>query len=605
MGNIFYAQVTETATQIIDPVTDQIVDKVLRQYNLKDLINVNQSIINGRTATSLTQDKDGNPNMVNDRLVVTVDTNYNPTSQKWENYRDWNMPSTGMSRTYTPMREAILNDPSSGFSIREMTVPFGMTLKFSFQFTTYDTADLLLRALLDTTVGNQITGVQDLVFSYPISMSVLKAIHLVRSSSLDYKTKTDLDYIKDMVTTAYQVNVRREDLLIPQRALNPEVQYAFKRIQMNCPIKITCDMDRPETEYEGSAPNTFTVEFQYTIQFALPDLLQIILPPVVDNTLLPEPLFRNVTYGYLQSIAGLIQTSSFDTAIRLCSGDYGDGFLIRFPYYDTWNIPKGSLINRFSYNPLMTGIVLLDSTTTPTEIDLSNMGDIKLADFMVDILSQHTQSDILDYKALFNLTVFANDVPLRADQVTWDPTTLKLSFLGADISAIYRFVFSEATEIKRLDYKWFDVILKYRYFFPLTVMRCLDYFTKMGYYTITGGDRLVQLVGGLRNAYKLDDVIITMIKNGDTTGLTFQYTQTSEQFADYISNTPSLKPDMNRSLYTAFIEVCLSKGYITQQSIPPLYVKNSAGYAFGPHQGGFARFSLPLRVFDTTITTAK
>lgn len=605
--SILYTRVTEVGPRVIDPVTDQIVAMFTKKLAVDELIGANVVIDNDRTAVSLVDDGEGNINMSNDRLVVTVDEHFSPTEQHWPDYPDYNTLSAGTSKRYSHMYQPLFIDADAGFAIREMTASFGLTLRFRFEFLSYDVATEVLTALYDMDVGNQVNYVQDIVVNYPITMGVLKALYSVYRCKQDYKSKSLWEYFVDHVTSDVQVDARREDLLAPERWDNLQLAVGFKRIQMDCRGKVNCDQNKPEVMKVEQCPNAYVVEFEYLLQFGRPDVLQITMPISVDQQMLPSRMFDKLQFGFLSFLSGTMQDNAYDTVIKqiMSAGKDGMKCIARFPYYDNWDVPYTSPVKRRGYQPLVIGLTLLDNLTTGgSSMSFSpQLDDVVLSDFVKEIMALHQASDIFTLNALFNITVYADDVPLDPSLLTWDPKTLTVAFSGSRISSQYRVVLSETTDLKQVNPQWYPVLLKYRYYFPLLIMRNLDQLSKLGFYTIESTPDLCKLILKARARGMFQPILRKMVAAGDADSSIYQFTQTSTQFADYISNTESLKGGVDRSLFTAFIEQAIAAGLTTKTTAPGLYLKSPKGYPYGPHQGGFDGFSLPLRVFNTVISS--
>jgi len=68
--------------------------------------------------------------------------------------------------------------------------------------------------------------------------------------------------------------------------------------------------------------------------------------------------------------------------------------------------------------------------------------------------------------------------------------------------------------------------------------------------------------------------------------------------------TPVAFVAAQKTLYDLFITACLTAGYITADAIPGRSLRTPTGYPYGPNQGGFYAFNLPLRVFNVTLNSA-
>lgn len=601
-----YFTVREIGPRFIDPITQQLIQSVMYQLGLWDYFRYGVYIDNQRMAVSADDDGEGNMRMGNNRLDVGVETHYNPNDQMWYQPMSYNLPAYGTSKTWRKNKETIFADPAVGVSVQEFTAPFGLTMNFKLTFKSYDSAQVALDRIMTFAHGDVVNQTHDIEYTYPVDLSFMAVLNQVwRARASLNKKYSFYQYTNMMARAKFGFEVNRYDIGQPK----PRSEYVVKKRQIGCLALMQCDQDSPTPVMQDSVPDAYTIEFTYKFQSGRPQTLQVEIPILVEQTPLPAVLFNKPTQTWCDTIVGSMQNSTFDKVIRSFS-DFrnGDLFLLRFPEYDTFTPPRGTMLDVNKFNPLLIGVTPVD-VTEPNVVDLNELYDVELAAPVKDLLSQHTAEDLFGYGGVFNLSVYSNNIQLDPSMMDFDPTTLRLTFKATRPLNTYRMVLSEAMTVRTLDPKWLDVILKYRYFFPMTIFRSLKFLTDMGYYTVQSDNKLINLIDRLTQYGRLDEVLKDMVNAKKTTGQIFQFTQTSTQLADYMSNTqaqlnPAVDTKDDRLAYTVFdvfCDTCIAKGFITADQRPPKYLLTPKGYPHGAQQGGFYAFNAPLRIINTTI----
>lgn len=598
-----YFKVSETATRIIDPVVDQIKESVLKQYGLTDYFDSSEYIDNDRSAPVDETDGYNNVRFGNNRLDIQVETHFNPASQMWDMTVDHNNGAYGQSRLWANQYESIFNDQEIGASVQELTTPFGLTLNVSMQFITYDAALNALDTLLANNHGEVVSHVHDLCYTYPVPLTLMSALYAVFKNRAEYQDIGFQRYLQTFSSQRFGFDVRKYDLDKP----NPETEFLVRKVQMNCLAVLTCDQDKPEVEKMDMAPSAYNVSFTYRIQFGRPQTLQLTVPVCVENKPLPPILFQKPDLSYYKKLVGSMQTQSFNSVIRkLDSGPDMDATLIRLPDYDDWT-PTGGLTKAYNYSALFIGVLQI-TPGTPSSVSLDNLGGITFSPEIKQILALHTADDLFGVEGLYNVTVYSNDIQVDRSLLDFDPSTLTVSVIGNKIKNIYRIVVSEAMDVRTVHPKWYPTLLQYRYYFPMTIERSLAYLVSMGYYAITPEHTLLKLINRVKMRGLLDPIIQAMIDSKRVDSSIYQYTQTTEQFADYLTNTranvfttdaDSVKDTL--TLLDVFSAVCVKSKIITLDALPDKYLRTPKGYPYGAGQGGFYEFNVPIRIWNVTI----
>ena len=609
MGDIFYT-VREVSTRFIDPITKQLAYSLIKRFGLTDYFDNALYIFNGRTNVSKSDDKQDNMRVGNNRIDIDVETHLNPSVQMWDRLVDFNSPSYGTSKMWTDRYEKIWADDAVGVNLTEYTVPFGLTLNVRMTFKSFDAAQMALDRITTQTQGDVVNQVHDIVYTYPIDLSLIGILGRVYNARASLNSQlTFYQYVQKFMRAQMNVEVNRYDV----GAANPATEYVIKKYQLNCLAMLQCDNEVPEAIQQDDVADAWVVSFTYKFQSGRPQNLKLTIPPIVEQTLMPNVLFAKNDISWYDKIAGAFQNKTFREAFLQFRDIRSETrVVLRLPKYDDFNPPSGGILDRYGYNTLFIGIVPADSSGTASA-SFTNMGGITLHPIVLEILGMHTQDDLFGMSGLFNITVYVNDIPLDSSIVSFDTDTLTLTFTADRPQGIYRVVLSEAGLIRTLNPKWLDVILKYRYFFPMTVFRNLDYLSKMGRYTVTSDNSLINLIMRLNASDKLGYYIDKMISLGYATGEAYEYTQTATQFSDYITSTRARVDENNATpqqyygsdLFTVLMDLLQADGIITAQTRPTEYVATPKGWPYGAGRGGWLSFNVPLRVQYTKLITGK
>lgn len=605
MGDAFFT-VKEVSTRFIDPVVEQLMYSLIERLGLSDFFNNCYYVFNGRSTVSKSDDTQGNMRMGNNRCDVTVETHLNPSVQMWDRLIDYNSPSTGTSKLWVDRYEKLWHDPVVGVMLTEQTVPFGVSMTVELTFKSWDSAQMALDRITTISGGNVENQIHDITYSYPIELSLMGLWGRIYRARKSINTQmTFYQYVQKYMLAQMEVDVNKYDV----GAANPNIEYCFKKYQLSCLALMQCDQESPEPTMQDDIADAWKVTFTYKFQSGRPQTLYMMFPPVVEQQLLPNVMFDKPEISWCSKIAGSFQYTTFTRAFQNFSDIRSDTQVIfRFPTYDDWTVPQDCEIRRYGYDQLLIGIVTADDDETAS-VSFNQLGKVTLHPKVLEILGQHSASDLFDISAIFNVSVFVNNIPLDPSIMTFDPETLTVSWVADRLQGIYRIVLSEASSIRILDPKWQTTIIQNRFFYPMTIFRNMAYLVSMGRYVVTSDDKLINLIKYLNKSDKLWYYIDRMVKGGFCDGQAFHYTQTSTQFADFITNTQA-HMDRNttsdddyysKTLFDVLMDMLEADGIIRPGNRPQEYMRTPKGYPYGSGAGGWLSFNTPLRVQHTNL----
>lgn len=616
----FYTLIRENPTRVFDPIIDQVITGLVRKVGLnKFLGDSNINVEHNRSSNSKFNNPDGTNRWSTDwRLDVKVETHLNPSSDQWiQANMPYNMPSQGMSSYWRKNYRQVFVDPEINFSCQEITLPCTMDFEFEFTCPDYEAALHLMGWIFNRTHEGSINEEHDLVYTYPLDGEILAALWHVYSRRSQWQKQNPtanhlFDYINHVTQSRWSFETRRPDMQddTTNTQFANEWQAALKRVQLGCIGQLTCEQGAPEKNNDGESSNVFTVKFNYRILFGRPHMLEFTMPVVIEQSPLPPIFFHDEPKSANLELSGAYQDLAYQPAALWNAGaPYIKERLTRYPRYDDWALPYRTQLSDNKYLPFICGVMTLDVVGEPVSLSVKDFPDIEIHPLALEIMQMHGKEDILSYEGLFNITVFSNNIRLDPAFISWDPTTLTITFTADRPTHVYRIVVSETTVLDRIDRKWAEVVATYRWFFPMTIIENLNYLIKTGAMTIGTGNELTTLISGLRSNGMLWPVVDDMVAQGAVSNLA-QYTQTNGQFASYICNHPFQFPDPSLynkptgTLFDLFASVCVARGLFTQSLIPRLQVDTIGVNPYQVTDGGLLYgFNSPLRVCTDRLRT--
>lgn len=608
-----YHRMEETGYHILNPICEQIVNGLLDKIDALKYMQNSVYILHSMSSYSSSNDRQGGINLTKDRCDVEARFILDGQNVPWPDLSPYTTPAYGMRRDFNGNHRAIFEDTDAMVRLEEYTTPAAIDMDVTLTFQTFDATMRCFDMIKLLNVGTVCDANFDLSYGYPLTMSMNEMLYAVYQARQDYKGKDYIQYLRDYQKNPINFDIRKQQLT----ADRADTELMVRCQQLMCQGQLTFDQSEPQVIRKDNLPDKYILNFNYKVQFGRPTMVVGIVPVSVDNSFLPFKLFeRDATCGN-QYVGGKFQDPWMDPGILMNYKNYVlTNQLIRFPEYDDWII-NDSLINTFKFKPFIIGCFTLD-LPGPTTIDLMNMSGVTFDPIAVDILKQEG-SAVFDFQSLFNVSVIADGIRIDSSLLSIDEN-LVVTINADEPRAHYYLVISETTDFTYLSSKWYDLLLKYRYFFPMSIMRNLDFLCQQKLFTVTTTNDLISLIEETVASGGMGQILYSMMQDGDTTGKIFQYVSNAAQFADYITNTPALNknptiPDPttpgneqantylttmvdanNRSLFNAFITKLLQQEVITVDDVPEEYYKTAQGYPYVKTQGDYNGIGTPLRV---------
>lgn len=604
--SVLYTNISENAERVIDPISHQVIYSLLRKLNMQEYFKDNTYFYNDRSAASLYNRPLGDINLATyNRLDVTIDTHFNPDEgQLFDNMSmGINTPASGLTTHSSEGIREIFVDPAIGFSVRELNMPFTISFEIVMRFREYDGAAMALSNILNRSKKELINEVHDLVYSYPFDTTAWAVLTQVFNRRKTYKAAHPddklIDWLDSISKTEWGFDIRRPDLL-ETTAVRNDVEYTVTRQQMSCSAKLDCSSSKPEPIMQDKTPVGYNINCAYTIQFGRPHLLEFNVPPIVEQNPMPAALFQG---SYETDDPRLYGIASIPDMTEMMWNTVNRGMVrachVSMPEYDTWSVPYTGVLRGYKFIPALSCILAIEDPEVYTEVDLNELDEIKIAPFVLEILSSMSKDDLTQYEGLFNITIFADNLPLDPSFIKWDADKQIVSFLAKKSETVYRMVLSEATSLEFIDVKWRDTLIKYRQYTPAALMRTMGYLSQVGVISVLGDEDFTRFVSSLLYSGKLVTLNNAMIAKGCNKNIRL-YTTKPKDYVKFICNTNYL--DRRYTIFDLFIDTARELKYLTNADRFGRFINidHAANYAFT--EGGIPSGNYePLRIFDTNI----
>ena len=582
--------IPETSSSILEPISKEVTGIVLSKLGLYSFFKNNIYITNDYTKASLTNDGDDHNALISkDRCDVVMATSMNPTEMKWDINSFKYTQAYGVVGVRDKSLRPVFCDPIADVQLVEHQLPCTMTLEFSLKFKNREAAFMTISAINNTSLKDSVINYHDLVYEYPLGNDLatsLQQIYALRAPSL-----TNPDFY-----TYLKYNSQNAIQKIQQRTGNL-IQLVIKRQDIQAYGVLEYNQNTPQVQEQDNGIDRFVVDFTYTIQFARPDVLRLYFPVVIENQLVPNWLLRFQQPNYLATVYGFFQERSMTAYLRSQLSNIP--VVVRLPEYDDFRPPQQPAIAA-GFAEIFNSALLLE-TTGPTTIDLNNLGpEISLNPTALQIILLHGQ-EIFATTGLFNITIYCNGLAVDPSLVSID-TTGVVTLNMTNTSRRYHFSISEATNLRYLSSKWIQTLLEFRTFFPVTIIRNLQYLVNLGYCYIDKTNALLILIQSSIMNLTIDAQIAILISEGHLNSYAYCFATTAEQFATYLMDTTS--PVSGRLVYDEYVALCINQGLITQAQLASGYVKTKDGYPFLPSnvRGALGKyFNMPFRIQQSNI----
>lgn len=544
-----YQRIEAQGSSILDIITNQVVVGLLDEIDLMETMKDSIYILHSFSAYSQFGDTKGNLTINKNRCDVTVDFILDKAQVPWPVESVGTTPALGVLGTTKGSQTPIFFDKKAGVLMEYHTSPCALDMDFTLRFQNFDQAAKAFDTIKNKYSGGHLGPPFNLVFSFPAGQAMYNYLSSVYSKKDDYVTKSLVDYIKDMQISAMSFDIRKSQLTSP----DADKMLMIGCTQLGCVAQLTMDQTEPDAHHVEQLPDGYTLTFKFQIQFGRPSLIAIHTPLSIDNKALPYSFFENnmVTHHHNPAVTGVFSNLMVHEYAKRSYGDYRNSAqILRSPIYDDWFCVDRQY-SQYEYRPIYIGHFTLDGPVST--IDLKLLDDLQLHS-VVQTIIRETGNDVFTYGGLFNIGVYANDLRMGQELVSIDENLI-LTVRSDRLDKTYHVMISETTALKKTDPKWDYLLLRYRYFFPMTIERNLKHLIDQKYMYVDYDNAFLNLISSLNQKRQLKPLLENMVVAGEVTNEIFSYTQNSSQLADYLVYTQSKRTQYPHPLWNTELPV--------------------------------------------------
>jgi len=603
MGSLYF-NVPEIHTRVTDPIALQIIESILRNLDVYNYFQGAITLKSDRHALSTQKDDQGRPRVSNDRCDVLVEPMLNPANVRWERNTQAAMTAYWQNMKDRYAEDPVFYDETADVVLRECTVPAGIVLEFTMKFNTIDGATKAVNAIISKYRGEGTPVAHDVVYTYPLDMNLLDSLYAVFERKGLPPNTNFIDYLRNNSGASSMIDVEVARELVSAPPAEQRRQLVVRKRQLNAMAVLEYTESKPEAEKVEQYLDRAIVRFTYTLQFARPSVLWLTFPTVVNNELLPGPMFDKNAETFVDALSGIYGETAYSRFMRsYYAAKQEPSTVIRFPEYDEWNVPAHSKVAQSRFNSFFVVGLLLDEGGGCTQ-DLKDVCDYQLHPRVRDLMQLHVQRGQLQTTyGLYNVSVFENDMQIDSSRITIS-SDLVMSLTATNKERRYHLVFSEATDASRLDQFWLNQLVQNRCLFPSTVAENLKTLTTLGVYRIVASHALLSVIRMLMDGPTVATAIAWMISETHATPEIWEYTFYPEQLFEYLSMTKSAKSGSRCYLYEIFVQKLVDMGAIdTASQIPPRSLVPTMDHI--GYKGLRYGCNFPLRVFNAVIAATR
>jgi hypothetical protein len=479
----FYKIIDESITQMIQPISEQLIQKLFKTLGIWDTIKDSIYYNSPGSAASQTSDKNHRPKLTTNRVDIEVVPNFNSADVKWPMTTSKYTPAYGTSLFDKHENHSLFIDKRANIYLQEQLVPCSVNLNIQFSFKYKELAYQVLDAIYSRHYTGSIIEYNDIYYSYPFPIAIFKILHIL------YNMK---EFDIDMTFAKYLKYGSNDNVSYLKSRNKDNTQIIIQKNQFRVLSELLTSVEQPDSQKINKLPDVWNIPISFYYQFSRPNTLALYYPTTIENKLIPVEICPQVEPYHPTDIEGV----NVDVVMQqYISKQYTKKYvqhIVRYPAFDDWEIPTyNNNMHNNPYKHFFIGTLLLDPTSPEGEqiskIDLINElpNDSKLHPILIETLKLQGRASF-NTDALFNISVYANDVQvdpslldIDQDLVVYVKSTIK--------HKRYHIVLSELLDIKNLNSRYTPILIKYDNFFASTIIRQLDILKEKGDIYIDNG----------------------------------------------------------------------------------------------------------------------
>lgn len=434
--------IQDFTTEIIEPISEQIIRNIIKELSLtnffKDNIYINSDYLTG----SKTNDSELIPVLQKDRIDCDVTYIQDPNKNKWETSSIRHGIEYGIGLSDIQNLQVLFNDKNIKSTIYEHTSPCTISINCTISCLERSNASSIYTTLVNTLGGSEPTIPMNVFYNYLVPDPVMYLIGYFYLLSNIKNTVPFIDYIKIKSNNLinYEVN---------KNISKQKYGYIINKSEIELLVENTINDDKPQPVKNNKSTNHYTISFTLNAQFSKPNIIYMTYPIIINNQLvdsqfLPDnilerkDIYEHTSHPYIALKHGMEESKII----------YNEN-IFRCPFYDNFKIPN-TFLDMLGFVPFYMGATPIELQSNTT-IDLSsNLGTtdypIHIKQSVLDIINNKGIS-ALDGSLPIVVTVYADDVMIEPTTLTFTGTTLTLT--NKDISKIYRVIIYENLEITK------------------------------------------------------------------------------------------------------------------------------------------------------------
>lgn len=447
--------VEETVNHIFYPVIQQLSHRLLDTLAYREIIG-NAIYINTDWSTHSKTSNDENDAIVN-RQALRIEANIqlNPTSQKYDVYGFQHTAAYGLGDRQLNDHYPLYIDKDNFVKIAYMSGPVTITLNCELVL---QSTELAFKSPIQIFNGHETGSIytyNDLFFDYPVPKPILHMLYElwkldrvkgqpVGKSFVEFLSIGSggtWNYVKNKVTDDYEVVIPVYDLM----ALSV-LEYSD---------------DKPNSVMNERMPTAYSIPFTFTVQFAVPNILTLMFPPVYCNQLIPEAYIPKDTSSRFNNMLQSRHWVAMEGFVK----EHTEGYAryLQIPSYDDWSVPQYAYQKKTKMSPVGILLITLDEDTedgfTRIKFDKEIVPYAEWSDLVIHFLNiQNTKS--LRYDCVYNVSLYRDDKPLIPGEDFFFKD-MELYFKPISLIYRYRIAVSVATELRHISEEWYDELKKH------------------------------------------------------------------------------------------------------------------------------------------------
>ena len=465
---ILDTMIPETTKQIIEPVSTQIVQRLLSTLGVWKMFKNNLHITADNLKTGNFDSANDNQRMIENRCNVSITPNFNPLAPAMEvlSGKDIEVHSTTKRWLGGALGEyPIFSDARPNIYLYEMDTPCSVELEFELRAKSLEASDLINVSIYSKSLtGGSVYDFSEVLYHYPIPDRMIMLLYRA------YKLQTS---INEHITFQQYLTAGSNDkirvLLNRDQLDDGNKQLVIERMHSGILGKLEYDGAKPEAESTNKVVERYLTNFKYTFQFGKPTLLKIEYPIMINNTMIGAKYIKRPPSMSVGEVTQHHPTQAINKYFKRYNEllKLEDSYpAVRYPDYDEWLVSPAMYQDLYTkYLPRFIGLMSIDISSTGslslsvnlrTEIfpllDPKTVAAIEAALLInYDESRFQAKQDIFRRLGIFDIAVFANDNMVDFNNIHLSDDLILTVSAVLNVEKRYRVVISQIREVRILN----------------------------------------------------------------------------------------------------------------------------------------------------------